>query len=84
MLSSITHSGFGLELVDRELSAAYNNKTNAAFAWVYDVGHLGGIFLNTVTSLDSAIKRQSTGTVRAHIPGSILQELYRLQIKYLV
>jgi len=94
-LSSITHSGFVLELMAkdvqnsyyRELSAACNSKINPAFAWVYDHAdayHFGGKFLNTVPSLDSAIIRESTGTVRAHIPGSILQEFYRLQVKHLV
>lgn len=86
MLSSITHSGFGLELITkddqnsyyRELSAACNSKINPAFAWVYDhvdAGRLGGKFLNTVPSFDSAIKRESAGTARADVPGSILQEL---------
>lgn len=75
MLSSITHSGFELELIAkdiqnryyRELSVACNNKINPAFAWVSDHADacdLGGKFLNAGPSLDSAIKRESTGTVR--------------------
>lgn len=71
----------------RELSAACNNKINPAFAWVYHNAHachLGVKFLNTVPSLDSAIKRESTNALGTQIPGSILQKLHSVQVKHLV
>lgn len=89
VLSSITHSGFRLELIAkdvqsncyRDLSAVCNSKINPAFAQLIQIG---GQFLNTKPSLDSAKKRESTGTARVHVPGSLFKELHRLQVKHLV
>lgn len=46
----------------RVLSASYKSKINPAFAWVYDhtdICHHGGKYLNSVLSLESAIKSTS-------------------------
>lgn len=45
-----------------------NSKINPAFAQLIQTG---GKFLNTEPSLDSAIKRESAGTARVHVPGSL-------------